>query len=444
MAKVYPEFARLLAHYLAEEDRTASWLARELGVAASTVGHWLNDLWRPDSPERVIAICHLLRVYERQARQALLEAAGYGYSEVAPSRQVAPRPDSSGAAPRPFMVPPLPVQGVVGRTSALREIYRALHLETMADGAIPPLALRGMGGIGKTTLTIALGRQPDIPALFPDGVFWIALGPNPTLRLLLEQWGRALSLDLLPERDEAACQARLQSAFHHLRALLLVDDVWEVTHGRYFMVGGPQCRTLLTTRESPVAHALAARERTLRVDVLEPTDALLLLSRLAPEAVAATPRDAGRLCERLEYLPLALTLAGRFLANESDVPSRMQRMVGELIERRDSRLQLLQAEGRLGLDEDNPVSLQAILGMSVDRLSMLERERFAMLAVFGSEPLTWDLQATAAVWDCSIPEAEVSLSSLIQRGLVERRADAYWMHALLGDYASELMDEMQL
>lgn len=348
-------------------------------------------------------------------------------------------------APRaPFMTPPLPPQGVFGRDDALTQIFDGLALGDTKVTNLAPLALRGLGGIGKTTLAKALGRLTLIPKLFPDGVLWTELGPNPTVRLLLDGWGKALGIDLLPERDEHACRERLQEFLYARRALLIVDDIWHVAHGRYFLVAGPQCRTVLTTRELNVAQELATRERTLRVDVLSMEASLALLQKLAPEAVAADSSTAARLCERLEFLPLALTLAGRLLANEAEVPSRMHRIVGELIERRDSRLQLLQSEGRVGLDRENPVSLEAILGMSVERLERVDQERFAMLAVFGGEPLTWEINAAAYVWECSVETAEQTVSHFSQRGLVERRGERYWMHALLADYAAEMLERMGL
>lgn len=254
-----------------------------------------------------------------------------------------------------------------------------------------------------------------------------------------------MGLDLTPELDEAACQNRLRAVLSPKRVLLIVDDIWEVKHGAYFDVAGPFCRTLLTTRELPVAHHLATRARTLLVDVLSPEASLRLLHHLAPEAVAANEGEARRLCERLEYLPLALTLAGRFLANEAEVPSRMQRVLDELLERRDARLQLMQAEGRLGVAEGNPVTLQAVLGLSVSRLARLDQERFAMASLFGGKPLSWDIEAAAYVWDCSRREAEDSVAEFAKRGLIERLPDGlYWMHALLVDYAAALMHELGL
>lgn len=342
-----------------------------------------------------------------------------------------------------FNVPALPPQGIIGRDETLTQIYDLLKLDENGED-VAPAALRGLGGIGKTTLAIALGRLSLVQQHFPDGVLWASVGPTPTIRLLLDGWGRALGVDLLPERDEQACKERLQAILYRRRALLLVDDVWEVVHGQYFAVAGPACRTLFTTRETPVAHALATRERTLRVDVLKPEDALALLQRLAPEAVLADRENAMRLCERVEFLPLALTLAGRLLADEADVPTRMQRLVGDLIERRESRLHLLQAEGRLGISGEEPVSLQAILGLSVDRLDRVDQERFAMASIFGGDPLTWEINAAAFVWECSVEEAEASVARFIQRGLVERRGERYWMHALLADYASEMMEAFNL
>lgn len=343
-----------------------------------------------------------------------------------------------------FQIPPLPPQGVFGREDELRSIREMLSLLDADVMEIPPVALRGMGGIGKTTLALALAHDPAVQSEFPEGILWTSLGPKPTVRLLLDSWGRALGIDLLPERDESACQHRLRQLLHDKKMLVVVDDVWDIKQGSYFQVGGPKSRTVFTTREVPIATALATRERTMRVEVIKPEAALALLYKLAPDMAGVDRSTAIRLCERLEFLPLALTLAGRMLANETDVPQRMQRLLVELIERRDSRLQLLQAEGRQGVDEENPVSLQAILGMSVERLNKPDQERFAMLSVFGGEPLTWEIKAVSAVWDCSQEESEATISRFIQRGLVEPYSNRYWMHALLADYAADMMKQMGL
>ncbi len=341
-----------------------------------------------------------------------------------------------------YQLPPLPPQGIFGRDDEITSLTNFLKPEKLDIADLAPVALRGMGGIGKTTLALSFAYQ--FRGAFPDGVLWTSLGPKPTTRLLLDAWGRALDIDLLPERDEAACQSRLRQHLHDKKLLIVVDDIWDMIQGDFFLVGGPYSRTLITTREKPIANHFATPERVLGINVLKPEAALGLLYKLAPEASQVDRLLSIRLCERLEFLPLAITLAGRLLANEADIPQRMQRLIGELIERREARLSLLNEDGRQGIDEENPVSLQAILGMSVERLDKTDQERFAMLSVFGGEPLTWQLNAVSVVWEASIEETEATITRFIQRGLVEPRNGRFWMHALLADYAAGLMEEMDL
>jgi hypothetical protein len=343
----------------------------------------------------------------------------------------------------PYLVPELPPQGVIGRHTDIAMIARMLEVGTDFPN-VKPMALRGMGGIGKTTLAIALGREESIADFFTGGIFWAELGPQVKQEKegkvyeLLKSWITALGVKLHPGTDVPECKRILRSALATQRALLIIDDVWEAADGRHFLVGGPWCRTLITTRELPVAYELATQERTRQVGLLSPESSLQLLSTLAPDVVALDRVTAERLCQKLEFLPLAIKLAGSMLASESGVPSRMKRLLAELIKRADVRLNLVQPECRLGLEESMPPSLRAILGMSVERLNERERERFALLAVFGAEPTWWPLDAAKEVWSCSRDEAEETTAQLIKRGLIEMRGERYWMHSLLHDYAKEL------
>jgi hypothetical protein len=55
-------------------------------------------------------------------------------------------------------------------------------------------ALRGGGGYGKTTLTKALARDPDIQDAYFDGILWAELGQRPErLIVLLSDFVESLS-----------------------------------------------------------------------------------------------------------------------------------------------------------------------------------------------------------------------------------------------------------
>ncbi len=339
----------------------------------------------------------------------------------------------------PFLAPAIPPQGVFGREEALQKIIDILKLDDDKTRDIVPAVLLGMGGIGKTTLASAVAHNQKVQQAFRDGVLWATLGPNPAIKYQLNAWGRALGIEMLPERDDLSIFDQLRVALFQREMLLIIDDVWETTHGVSFQVGGPRCRTLFTTRDLSVANDLVTQNRVLRVDVLKPEASLQLLFKLAPEAVTIDENRAVRLCERLEYLPLGITLAGRLLANEADIPSRMIRLMSELIDNRDTRLRLLQSEGRQGLDEKNPVSLKAILGKSVDRLDKIDYARFARVSNFAGEPSTWDIKGASLKWNCSIQQAEDTISHFIQLALVERQGNRYWMHTLLVDYAADML-----
>ena len=478
------QFGDLLKHYRKRcsdartgkkltQRRLADLLSKEPHIGAvtdATISNWERGVYPIDHADRAILI-GLLKIFHQYCgvanlseANALLQTGGYRdldqneASHIAaqwtiaapppqPAMTPAPPPRLKSDTPPPRMTPAYDGQRIVGRADDLDKIFDLLRLSDPIPD-LPPAALYGMAGVGKTTLAIALGRDNRVTQHFPDGVLWISVGPKPTLRNLLDQWGNALGLNLLSARDEAACQNRLRGFLFERRALLIVDDVWDAQQGKTFQVGGPHCRILYTTRESPIAYELATMPRALSVKVLAPDAALDILRRLAPLVVAENEPRARELCERLGYLPLALTLAGNLLAIETDVPARLERLTRELIERGDARLALARAEPRAGIEAES-VSVRAILDLSVQRLSATDQDRFAKLGAFDGEPATFDLRAAAYVWelldgDAVAEQATATMAQLVQRGLVNRRGARYEMHALLADYAVALQKERGL
>ena len=410
-----PELVREIGTFLADVDAFA--IAKEIVKDNPAVHGWL-----------------LLQIYSDVGRYT--KEFEHIHATLTEIKDAVASLKPSASVTAPFMAPRLPLQGIFGRANDLETICERLQLDE-AVAEIPPVALRGMGGIGKTTLAIALARLPIIRNYFTHGVFWTELGPKPSLRPNLEEWGRMLDVDMTVLPTVSACSHRLTELLHDRRVLLVVDDVWNSADGLCFNVGGPGCRILFTTRELPVANDLATPSRVYQVATISPDAALGLLRVMAPEVVASNELQAALLCAKLECLPLAITLAGRFLANEALTERRQQRLIGMLMSSAEERLALSQTESRTGIDEVHP-SLRAILGLSVERLDRADQERFAMLAFFGGEPLSWTAEMAMFMWECKENQAEKTLIHLEQRGLVERWHNRYRMHALLADYAGTL------
>ena len=85
-----------------------------------------------------------------------------------------------------------------------------------------------------------------------------------------------------------------------------MDDVWDPDHVPPFLVGGPSCRVLITTRRATVADVAGAGQ--IPLDVLTPEQSLdLLAAHLGRTLGPAERDDARQLAEAVGFLPLALS-----------------------------------------------------------------------------------------------------------------------------------------
>ncbi|MCI0690629.1 tetratricopeptide repeat protein [candidate division KSB1 bacterium] len=341
--------------------------------------------------------------------------------------------------PIPRMAPPAP-RVFIGREGVLRELIAALKLGEDGAGPIALIALKGMGGIGKTTLAAALANHPEVETALPEGTLWAGLGPEPEVMSLLAEWGTQLGEDFAQFDSPEKRSRRLSTLLHDKKVLLVVDDVWQAEAASYFRVGGPRCRTLITTRDNEIARKLAGHE-AIRVETLTNAASLNLLRELAPEAVEADEKAANELATVLDGLPLAITLAGQMLAAEWEAGLGVAGALSELKDR-EARLKLAGAEKRPGLATTEP-SLRAILAMSYDRLPDEATKRaFRLLGVFSGKPLTFSIDAAAAMWEMELRPAQKTMVALVGRALVEPvDGGRYTLHTTLADFAESLLEE---
>jgi DNA-binding SARP family transcriptional activator len=346
---------------------------------------------------------------------------------------------TAGAIPsrvaRVEMLPPLPSL-LIGREGVMTDLRQRLRPQK----APAEMVIQGYPGIGKTTLSAALAYDRALQADYPDGVLWTALGEQPSLPALLDQWAQALGLQPDSTLDIESQSIRLRTHLAQRAMLIIVDDVWDVSHALPFRLAGSHSATLMTTRFNDVAQALTSRADSLyKLPIISNEAALALIHALAPTLREVDTPDLIELVHDLEGLPLALQVAGRLLHAEM----RMGWGIGELVrELRDGR-RLLEAQAPADRHE---VALQAsptvaaLLQRSVVRLSLDLQEKFALLGVFAPKPATFTVSAVQAIWRDSHPQQ--AIRTLTDRGLLEPSGDGrFQMHALLVIHARSMFQE---
>lgn len=346
-------------------------------------------------------------------------------------------------ATAPLGSPPAPHQQIfIGRDSDLDNLLSRLSLEP--SSATPSQTIvTGLPGVGKTTLASVLAYDPQIARAFPDGVLWTSLDQNPSLMSILGRWGRVLGRDdvlSIPTVDEAT--AALRAGLGQKRMLLLVDDVWDAGHGALFQkLGTHTCSLLFTTRLPKVAEGLArSREDIYVLAPLSVTDSVNLMSRLAPEVVAAHPEPCRQLIADLECLPLAIHVAARLLRIRKARGLRIDTLIEEV--RQGSAV--MEASAPCDLVKDGAIpTVKSLFHRSTDLLDAEARRCFIALGAFAPKPASFDLEAMTFV--CEVPDATAVAETLIDQGLLEPRGNGrFQMHALLVAHANGLAAQEML
>jgi predicted ATPase/class 3 adenylate cyclase len=291
---------------------------------------------------------------------------------------------------------PRPASSFVGREREVEEVVSLLQ-----DGA-RLVSLTGPGGSGKTRL--AIEAAAELVPEYRNGVFWVGLAPLRDPALVSDTIAQTLG-----------AKDGLPAYIGERELLLLLDNFEQVVDAApelsSLLMACPNLRLLVTSRE-----LLRVRgEVEYPVPPLAEPEAVDLFStrsRLAPSETIA------ELCRRLDDLPLAVELA----AARTSVLSPAQ-----ILERLSTRLDLLKG----GRDADpRQATLRATIEWSYELLSQNERVLFARLAVFaGGCTLESADEVAAADLD--------TLQSLVEKSLVRRTEERFWMLETIREYAIE-------
>ncbi|MBV7333608.1 hypothetical protein KFU94_36315 [Chloroflexi bacterium TSY] len=307
-------------------------------------------------------------------------------------------------------------------------------------------ALRGLPGVGKTTLAVELAHDPDVQEILVDGVLWVGLGRQPDVMAQLGRWATAVGISLhgIAELNTVEERANaIHDAIGRRRLLLVVDDAWCSEEAAAFKVGGPNCAYLITTRLPEVAIQFAGNNYTV-VGELNEANSLALLTQLAPKIVKQEPDDALKLVQEVGGLPLGIILIGNYLCLKASCrhPRRIKDALKQLHNTEYRLRSISQPKSPLehpGLSFGTKISLEAVIAVSDEALDQPSQYTLRALSVFPPKPNTFSEEAALAVTG----QTKDILDRLTDAGLLEYSGNGrYTLHQTIADYARlKLTDE---
>jgi Leucine-rich repeat (LRR) protein len=337
----------------------------------------------------------------------------------------------------------LPQQEPLARASAARETERILK-------EVGIVGIKGMGGLGKSTIAKKLYDDPDVREWFTGGLCWLEVGPNPSTEDICRF--QTLLIKILCDLDvsfgsPSTGRAEIRRALQgKKRVLVCLDDVWENAAVAPIIVGVGDLkagsRILKTFRVKQ-----AVDGEIFNLDVLQEGPAWELFCWHAfggdspPEALANLAQQATKRCGGL---PLALKVLGRQIATSEDKSESLASFLS------------------LPASNDAMLACQTVIQSSYANLPTLNlfgvKDAFLLLA--GLWPRTFDfleLQRAAenlgaAVYGEEVVEerqqlARKALDRLADRSLIglEKKGGRIRVvvHDLLADFAEAVINDGQ-
>jgi predicted ATPase/class 3 adenylate cyclase len=337
------------------------------------------------------------------------------YQIVAPDlRQDFPSLRSLEATPNNL---PQQVTSFVGRERGLADV-RNLLVGTRL------LTLLGMGGLGKTRLSLQMAA--DVLDDYSDGVWFVELASVADARLVPQ--AVASVLGVIEEAGRPVLEA-LVKFVKDRQLLVILDNCEHLLHAcaeltRQLLQAGARLKVLTSSREPlhvpgettyPVpALALPDPRQSITIEALMEFDAVRLFVDRAvtvQPAFKVTPGNAralAEICQRLDGIPLAIELAAANVRSLS---------VEKIAERLSDRFRLLTRGSRTALPRQQ--TLRALIDWSFDLLRDGERTLLQRLSVFAAGFTLEAAEAVGAGGDIDRSTVLELLTALVEKSLVE-------------------------
>ncbi len=246
------------------------------------------------------------------------------------------------------------------------DLLARLHGRLLPGGrttAVLPHALHGMGGVGKSLLTVEYVYRQMTEY---DVVWWISAERTAQIFLSLVQL--APRLGIVPGNEASSAVTAVLESLRigkpYAKWLLVFDNAESPEAvQRFFPTGGPG--NILITSRNPQWASIAS---PLEVDVFLREESRHLLRLRGPEI---SDEDSDRIAEELGDLPLAIEQAGAWLAETGMAVDEYLRLLKE------KRVDLLR--GTVPLDNSQPVI--AAWNISMDQLETKNLAAYKLLQI---------------------------------------------------------------
>ena len=211
-----------------------------------------------------------------------------------------------------YQPPPTCLAYHVPREELTKEISTAVLNSDITPTIGTTVTIRGIGGVGKSTIARALCHHPLIKEYFVDGFLWISLiPPVPSLITKLSEIYHRLT-----GKCATANISVLESEIKRLvcnpscKLLVILDDVWEVKDAMVFVDVCSNCKTILTTRKMNI-NAKIPPKMCFDIEPMTIDESVKLLTLQIVEVETLHATDVSRiekLAKDLHYYPLLLNL----------------------------------------------------------------------------------------------------------------------------------------
>jgi hypothetical protein len=310
-----------------------------------------------------------------------------------------------------------------------QETGRIMAHLCVAGGKVGLSAVRGMGGVGKTSLAVKVAHQ--VKDRFPDAQLFLDLQGMAEKPVTAAEAMARVIRDFHPERSklpetEEELLPLYRGVLAGKRALILLDNAASELQVRNLITVPPPVAFLLTSR---IALALDGVE-SVPLGGLSPEEAFALLRGIVWPGRGTDDElhDVIRLCD---HLPLAIRVAGDFLRLKTDWT------FGEYINALKK-----EALRYLKVGNDPQKNVEAVLKLSSAQLAREDIDLATRWHCMWDWPSDFDLAAAAAAWGMASddPDVRKNLSELAGRSLIlfDERSRRYRLHDLMKPIAEGL------